>query len=197
MGYFRFWLVKTLIRANPLALSGRRFAAVRALSEGAWRSSRERGHDLLPAIPVCTDLLTIGDGTVIRKGASLSCYRAHAGLIEIGSVTLGREVVISEATVLDIETSMGDRAQLGHSSSLHSGQAVPAGERWHGSPAQRTEVDYQWVQPTDCGALRRVLYPLWQILAAGVGVAARGDRRRRRPGGRAFRRFRPCWTGRI
>ena len=113
---------------------------------------------------MCTDLLTIGDGTVVRKGAFLSCYRAHAGLIETGSVTLGREVVVSEATVLDIETSMGDRAQLGHSSSLHSGQAVPADERWHGSPAQRTEVDYRAVAPTDCGALRRVLYPLSQLL---------------------------------
>ena len=94
----------------------------------------------------------------------MSCYRAHAGLIETGSVTLGREVVISEATVLDIETSMGDRAQLGHASSLHSGQAVPADERWHGSPAQRTEVDYRAVPPTGCGTLRRVLYPLSQLL---------------------------------
>ncbi len=29
-------------------------------------------------VPVCTDLLTIGDGTVIRKDSFLSCYRAHA-----------------------------------------------------------------------------------------------------------------------
>ena len=78
-----------------------------------------------------------------------------AGLIEIGPVTLGREVVISEATVLDIETSMGDRAQLGHSSSLHPGQAVPADERWHGSPARRTEIDFRWVPPARCGTLRQ------------------------------------------
>ena len=45
--------------------------------------------------------------------------------------------------MLDIGTAMGDGAQLGHASSLHAGQAVPAGERWHGSPAQRTEVDYR------------------------------------------------------
>ena len=35
-------------------------------------------------------------------------------------------------TVLDIDTSMGDGAQLGHTSTLYSGQAVPDGERWHG-----------------------------------------------------------------
>ncbi len=166
LGYFRFWLVKTLIRANPLALlvlgSPLYVLYLRALGARVGK----RVTILTRAIPVCTDLLTIGDGTVIRKSAFLSCYRAHAGRIEIGPVTLGRDVVISESTVLDIETSMGDGAQLGHASSLHSGQAVPAGERWHGSPAQRTEIDYQWVQPTDCGTLRRVLYPLTQILIA-------------------------------
>src|SRR2546427_9174562 len=42
----------------------------------------------------------------------------------------------------DINTSMGDGAQLGHASALLAGQAVPVGERWHGSPAQRTDVNY-------------------------------------------------------
>ena len=90
-------------------------------------------------IPVCTDLLTIGAGTVIRKDSFFLCYRAHAGRIQTGPVTLGRDVFVGEKTVLDIDTSMGDGAQLGHTSALHSGQAVPAGQRWHGSPAQRTE----------------------------------------------------------
>ena len=164
LGYFRFWLVKTLIRANPLAflMVGSPWYVLYLRALGARVG---KGVAIFtPAIPVCTDLLAIGDGSVIRKGASLSCYRAHAGRIETGAVTLGKEVVVSEATVLDIETSMGDRAQLGHASSLHPGQAVPAGERWHGSPAQPAEADYQWVHPTDCGTLRRVLYPVLQLL---------------------------------
>ena len=68
-------------------------------------------------------------------------------MIQTGPVTLGKDVFVGEVTVLDIETSMGDGAQLGHASSLHAGQAVPAGERWHGSPAQRTESDYRTVEP--------------------------------------------------
>ena len=87
---------------------------------------------------MCTDLLTIGAGTVIRKDSFFRCYRAQAGWIQTGAVTLGRNVFIGEKSVLDINTSMGDVAQLGHASALHSGQAVPVGERWHGSPAQRT-----------------------------------------------------------
>ena len=66
------------------------------------------------SVPVCTDLLTIGDGTVIRKDSFFTCYRAHDGMIQIGAVTLGRDVFVGEATVLDIGTSMGDGAQLGH-----------------------------------------------------------------------------------
>src|SRR3989449_4473573 len=50
---------------------------------------------------------------------------------------------------------MGDGAQLGHASALHRGQAVPDGERWHGSPAQRTELNYLRVAPAPCGTRRR------------------------------------------
>src|SRR5438067_10485454 len=53
---------------------------------------------------------------------------------------------------------MGDGTQLGHASALHSGQGVPPGERWHGCPAQRTEVNYVRVAPARCGPLRRVGY---------------------------------------
>jgi non-ribosomal peptide synthetase-like protein len=79
-------------------------------------------------------------------------------------VTLGRDVYVGEKTVLDIDTSMGDGAQLGHSSALLSGQSVPGGERWHGSPAQRTEVDYVRVPPARCGKLRRASYSVLTLL---------------------------------
>ena len=87
--YVRFWVVKTLIRANPLVLfvgSPLYVLYLRALGAKIGRGRR----DLLPHVPVCTDLLTIGDGTVIRKEAFFSCYRAHAGRIQTGAVTLGQ-----------------------------------------------------------------------------------------------------------
>jgi non-ribosomal peptide synthetase-like protein len=164
LGYYRFWLVKTLIRANPLALLmvGSPLYTLYLRALGA-----KIGRDVAiftRHVPVCTDLLTIGAGTVIRKDAYFTGYRAHAGLIETGPVTLGRDVVVGEKSVLDIGTSMGDGAQLGHASSLHSGQAVPAGERWHGSPAVRTDVDYRLVGPAPCGRLRKVVYTGSQLL---------------------------------
>jgi non-ribosomal peptide synthetase-like protein len=115
-------------------------------------------------VPVCTDLLTIGDGTVIRKDSWFLCHRATAGLIQTGTVTLGKDAFVGEQTVIDIGTSMGDGAQLGHSCSLYAGQAVPDGQVWHGSQAQRTDVHYRGVEPTRCGSLRKVVYNVLRVL---------------------------------
>ena len=164
LGYVRFWFVKTLMRSNPCALlfvgSPLYVLYLRALGArigpGVAIFSRR--------IPVCTDLLTVGAGTVIRRECFFQCYRAHAGQIETGAVTLGRDVLIGERTVLDIDTSMGDGAQLGHTSSLHRGQSIPAGERWHGSPARRTDVNYLRVAPMPCGTLRRVVFSAGTLL---------------------------------
>jgi non-ribosomal peptide synthetase-like protein len=53
---------------------------------------------------------------------------------------------------------MGDGSQLGHSSALHSGQRVPDGEHWHGSPALRTEVDYLRIAPATRSRWRKVVF---------------------------------------
>ncbi len=156
--YVRFWIVKTLVRSNPLAFltigSPLYPLYLRALGAkvgpGAAIFSRN--------VPICTDLLTIGAGTVIRKDSFFPGYRAQAGWIQTGTVTLGRNVFVGEKSVLDINTSMADVAQLGHASALHSGQSVPVGQRWHGSPAQRTEVNYLRVTPASGGTLRRVRF---------------------------------------
>jgi non-ribosomal peptide synthetase-like protein len=164
LAYVRFWVIKTLVRSNPLVLfvgSPLYVLYLRALG-----ATIGRGVVIFsPTVPVCTDLLRIGDNTVIRKDCLFPCYRAHAGLIETGPITLGNNVVVGEATVLDIGTSLGDTAQLGHASSLHTGQAIPAGQHWHGSPAQPTETNYRAVDPTDRRpTLARVIYPLLQLL---------------------------------
>ena len=157
LGYFRFWLVKTMVVANPMArlLLGTPLYTLYLRALGARIG---RGATILTQhIPVCTDLLTIGAGAVITKDTFISCYRARAGLIETGYVTLGAGSFIGEHSVIDINTALGERAQLGHASALISGQAVPPTEIWHGSPAERAPggTVYQTVPPAPGGALRR------------------------------------------
>jgi non-ribosomal peptide synthetase-like protein len=167
--YYRFWLVKTLIRTNPLV----RFVGtplypfyLRLLGAKVGKGATI----LSPTIPVCTDLLTIGAGTVIRKQSSFNGYRAYGGMIQTGPVTIGSGVVVGESTVLDISTAIGDGAQLGTTSALHAGQSVPARQRWHGSPAEPTNVDYRAVPELAGGSLRRFVYSVLQLVSL-FGVA--------------------------
>ncbi|MGH3888737.1 MAG: Pls/PosA family non-ribosomal peptide synthetase, partial [Pseudonocardiaceae bacterium] len=167
LAYVRFWLVKILIRSSPMVLFVG--SPLYVLYLKALGAQIGRGVAIFSrTVPVCTDLLTIGDRTVIRKDSSFTCYRAHAGRIQIGAVTLGADVVVGEEAVLDIDTSMGAGAQLGHASSLHASQVVPEGESWHGSPAQRGTADYRTVAATGCGILRRVGYSALQLLSVLV-----------------------------
>lgn len=161
--YLRFWTIKVLIHANPMVFFvGNPLYVLYLRALGARIG---KGVTILSRnVPVCTDLLTIGAGTVIRKDSFFLCYRAHAGRIQTGRVTLGRDVFIGEKTVLDIDTTMGDGAQLGHTSTLYSGQVVPDGQRRHGSPAQPTEHDYLRIEPTPCGTLRRAGFGLATVL---------------------------------
>jgi non-ribosomal peptide synthetase-like protein len=169
LAYLRFWVVKTLVRACPLALfagSPVYLLYLRALGArigpGAVILSR--------TVPVCTDLLSIGAGTVVRKGCSFAGYRAAGGVIEFGAVSLGRDVVVGESTVLEIGTALGDGAQLGHASALRTGQRVPDGERWHGSPAEPTGTDYRRVPAARCGRMRRTLFGAAQLANLLLGV---------------------------
>ncbi|MFD9204276.1 peptide synthetase, partial [Streptomyces anthocyanicus] len=163
LAYLRFWTVKVLLHANPMVL----FAGnplyvlyLRALGARIGKNVTILSH----AVPVCTDLFTVGANTVIRKDSHFLCYQAHAGRIRTGRVTLGQDVFVGENTVLDIGTAMGDGSQLGHASALYGGAAVPAGQHWHGSPAQRTDVDYVRVAPAECDTARRVGYGLATLL---------------------------------
>jgi non-ribosomal peptide synthetase-like protein len=163
MTYARFWIVKILLHVNPMVLFvGNPLYVLYLRALGAHVGKRVT--ILSPSLPIATDLLTIGDDTVIRKDSFFSCYRAQAGRIEIGPVTLGSRVFVGEKTVLDIRTAMGDGTQLGHTSALQAGEKVPDGEHWHGSPAQRTDVNYVSLDAASCGTLRRAAFGLATLL---------------------------------
>jgi len=164
LAYVRFWIVKTLVRTSPLVLFVG--SPLYVLYLKALGAKIGRGVVIFSQhVPVCTDLLAIGEGTVIRKDSFFTCYRAEGGTVQTGTVTLGKDVIVGEVTVLDIDTSLGDGAELGHASSLQAGQTVPAGERRHGFGAQeRTQVTYGGVEPMGIGTAGRALYAGFQLL---------------------------------
>jgi non-ribosomal peptide synthetase-like protein len=168
--YFRFWAVKTLIRTAPVSIfvgSPLYNLYLRALGARIGRGAVIQSR----FSPVTTDLFSVGDNTVLRKDSILLGYRARSNFIEIGPIDIGRDAFVGEASVLDIDTAMGDRAQLGHASSLQSGQRVPDGKRYHGSPAVETQSDYCPIAPMACSTPRRAIYATLQLVGL-VGVAA-------------------------
>ena len=79
---------------------------------------------------------------------------------------IGSNAFVGEGSVIDIDTAMGDNTQLGHASSLLSGQQVPEGKRYHGVPAVETASDYCPIESRECTVLRRALYSVLQCVPA-------------------------------
>ncbi len=163
LGYLRFWVVRALMQMNPMVLFFRGsplfsvYLRLLGARIGPGTIIFARG------LPVCTDLLTIGAGAVIRKDALLPCYRAEDGIIETGPVTIGAYATVGVAGVLDIYSSIGERGQLGHASSLHRGQHIPHGESWSGTPAEPGTANYRLVGDERPRRVRRFCYSVSQL----------------------------------
>ncbi|MCK6424300.1 MAG: amino acid adenylation domain-containing protein [Burkholderiaceae bacterium] len=137
--YLRFWLIRQLLRLSPMQLAAGtplytlylRLLGARV----AWSA-----HVGTPLIPVCSDLVRIGEGSVIHRHVRMDGYRAEAGHIELGPVTLGRDCQVGESSLVDLHTEMGDGSRLAHASALLRGQRIAAGVAAQGSPAQAAPI---------------------------------------------------------
>jgi non-ribosomal peptide synthetase-like protein len=155
--YFRFWVVKTLMRTSPAAA----FIGTPLYNAYLRLMGARIGRNVILKCrfpPVCTDLVTIGDNTIIGNETSLLGYRAQSNFIHMGPVTIGSHAYVGERSVLDIDTAMGNNTQLGHASSLQSCQRVPDGKHYHGSPAVETLSNYCPIEGKNGTALRGFLY---------------------------------------
>jgi len=161
--YYRFWVVKTLIRTAPVVLfRGSPLYSIYLRLLGARLG--ERTVIECRSVPVCTDLITIGDNSILRKESMILGFRAQAGYIHTGPVHIGDNAFVGVASTLDIDTRMGSGSQLGHASALLRGQSIPPGERWHGSPAVQTDSDYCRVPNVPLSRLRRIVYEAMQLV---------------------------------
>ena len=146
--YFRFWVVKTMMRTSPvMAFTGTPIYSAYLRLMGA-----KIGRNVVISCrygPVCADMFTIGDNTILRKDTIVLGYRAQSNFIHIGPVEIGSNAFVGEASVIDIDTAMGDNTQLGHASSLQSGQRVRTASAITARPrSRRTRIiarSRQWI----------------------------------------------------
>jgi non-ribosomal peptide synthetase-like protein len=155
--YFRFWTAKLIVRSAPanafvgtpiyntyLRLLGARIGRNAVIASGAT--------------PVTADLFRVGDDAVVSRSAVMPGYSAFGNRIHTGKIRIGRNAYVGEQTVLDIGVSIGDFGQLGHASSLQNGQRIPAGKRYHGSPAEETTTNFRLMDETSITPMRRWLF---------------------------------------
>ena len=156
--YFRFWAMRSIIRSAPLARFGGPLYNLYLRLLGAKIGAKAVIH--AGAMPVCTDLVSIGANTIVRRNTLLASYKAEANQIYTGPIEIGSDVFIGEASYVDINTAIEDGSQLGHSSALYAGQRVPRGKHYHGTPARETTANYCVVESRICTSLRRWTYAL-------------------------------------
>lgn len=171
LSYLRFWAVKALVRSNPMVLFAGTPLFVLYLrllgAKVAW--SAQVG---LREVPVCTDLLQVGERAVIGALSHVPGYRAVAGRIHTGAVHIGAHCHVGEGAFIDIDTRLADGTRLAHASTVQAGQRLQGHACWHGNPAQpcpdevapMAEVDRCCVQQGQAvTALRRWAYSAGQL----------------------------------
>ena len=115
-----------------LRLMGAKIGRNVILNTGSFRSAPISSRSATTRI-LSKDMISSATGAV-----ELHLYRAGQ---------IGGNAFVGEASVIDIDTAMEDDTQLGHASSLQSGQRVPDGKHYHGSPAHETTANYCPIEP--------------------------------------------------
>lgn len=160
MAYLRFWLARSFMGSSIFVM----FSGSPAYNFYLRLMGAKIGKNTVintKFVPTCTDMLEIGDNCILQKDSYLTGYKAQDGYIYTGPVKLGDNVFVGQGTVLEINSSMGNDTQLGHTSSLQEHQHVPSGKNYHGSPAVETKTNYKRiVDPLECTLLRRLIYTL-------------------------------------
>ncbi len=163
--HLRLWVVRSLVRSNPLVLfvgTPVYNSYLRALGVRVGRGALVLSNH----VPVASDLVEIGADAVVSRGVWMLGYRVEAGRLRTGRTVVGERAYVGEASVLDTGTRVGADAQLAHASSLQRGQEVPDGQRWHGSPAVPADdgADFQRLVSAPAPAWRRGVFGTLSVL---------------------------------
>jgi non-ribosomal peptide synthetase-like protein len=80
------------------------------------------------------DLVDLGDGSAVNRGACLMTHVFHDRLLRIGPTTICAGATLGPTSAVLPDTTLGARTCIGGHSVVLRGETLPAGTRWHGSP---------------------------------------------------------------
>ena len=132
--YLRWWLVQHVQGLVPLAwLTGTPLMPLDCRLTGARVGAN---CYINSGFMVANDLLTMGDNTSINLDAHLLGYAVEDGMLIISPIHIGGDCFVGTHAVIAPGARLADGVQLGEHSMLSSGETIPPGEYWVGSPAR-------------------------------------------------------------
>ncbi|MGO9421628.1 Pls/PosA family non-ribosomal peptide synthetase, partial [Roseiarcus sp.] len=169
--YFRFWLARFIVRSAPAnAFAGTPLFNVFLRSLGA-RIGRNAvvGTALFP---VAADLFSVGNDAVVARTVVANGSSAFRNRLHFDGIRIGKNAYVGEAAMLDVGATIEDFGQLGHASALLSGQRVPQGKSYHGSPAEETTTNFRLFDEIPANPLRRAVFSIAQLLFSLIVAGA-------------------------
>jgi non-ribosomal peptide synthetase-like protein len=132
------------------------------------------GKDVdLHSPPPVTGLLKLGRGAAIEPEVDLSGYWVDGDRVHIGKIRIGAGARIGGRSTLLPGVRIGKGAEIGAGSTVRG--AIPAGQRWAGSPAGRTSGGSGMKWPTATSERSRLwagMYGVTSLLLGLVPVVA-------------------------
>src|SRR5438445_1723252 len=92
--YFRFWAVKSLVASAPIARFGGPIYNIYLRLLGAKIGKNTVISSALK--PVCTDLISIGANTILRKDSIILGYKAQSNYIHTGPIHVAANACVGE-----------------------------------------------------------------------------------------------------
>ncbi|HEX4246613.1 MAG TPA: Pls/PosA family non-ribosomal peptide synthetase [Pseudonocardia sp.] len=113
------------------------------VSSASWTTRYARalgakiGKDVdLHSVPPVTGMLKLGRGAAVEPEVDLGGYWVDGDIVHIGKIRIGAGATVGSRSTLLPGTRIGKGAEIAAGSTVRG--AVPAGQRWAGSPAQRS-----------------------------------------------------------
>jgi non-ribosomal peptide synthetase-like protein len=133
--HLRLWCAESVARAAGAEnISGAAWITLYARALGA-----KVGPDVsLHTLPPITGLLSLGQGCSVESEVDLSGHWLDGDVLRVGRVRVGAGATIGSRSTLLPGARVGQDAEVAAGSAVSG--AVPPGERWGGSPAQRLGV---------------------------------------------------------
>lgn len=162
--HLRLWLAEQVaLLVDAASLAGAPWISYYARALGA-----QIGRDVdLHTLPPVTGMLSIGSQAAIEPETDLAGYWVDGDVLRIGHVHIGADSKIGSRSTLLGGAHIGNGAQLEPGAAVSG--AVPAGERWAGSPATRVgSAKESWPAERPANSRR------WLTLFAAGSIAMTG-----------------------